>query len=349
MMKIAIIILMIELSLLLFSFGCMVCVRLVRNWQEKETIHRRKLLKELLANSIQKHEVLHLDQINPRLLRYQDLLATVETFDRLFLDSIWQETKQHLIDTYLGKKALLFAQSSSWRDRQLGLRCIALNPKQLMNKQVVVPLLNDSKFIVRILAASSMIHAEQKDLLLAVLKRMIQEPEMGRYAYRDLLINSEEITFQWMEEIANEETDPALIASCLDVLSTKITHNLLPLAIKHLGSSDLACRLAAIKILSSIPGDESKKYLSQMLCEKNGKIRAEAAQGLGKILALSSIPDLSIALQDSEWFVRLQAATALKSMGKEGRAALYRQDPQQNLDAYEIAQYILAIPEIGSR
>lgn len=343
-MTILALILTIEFSILLLCLASMLFVRCWRNWQEGQTIQRRKLLKQLFSNAIVKKEVLYIDQIDPKLLRYQDLLAVVETFDRFFLDSIWQETKQQLIDAYLGKKAQLFAQSLSWRDRQLGLRCIALNPKKLMNKQVVAPLLNDSKFIIRILAASSMIHAEQKDLLVAVLKRMVQEAPMGRYAYRDLLINGGDTIFQWIEEIATQEKDLELIAICLDVLSTKISCNLLPLAIKYITSIDLTCQLAAVEIFSTRPSDESKKYLTQFLLDKNWKIRAAAAKGLGQIHAISTIPELSLLLQDEEWFVRLQAATALKSMGKEGISALYRQNREHNAEAYEIAKYILALP-----
>lgn len=343
-MRITLIVLTIEFALLFLCFGGLLGVRLTRNWQARQTARRRKALQQLFADAMQKQEILRIDQIAPSLLNYQDLLTTVETFDRFFLDSIWQETKQRLIDAYLAKKARLLVQSARWRDRLLGLRCIALNPKQLLDERTVAPLLNDKKFIVRILAASSMVRTEQKELLLPVLKRMVQEPPIGRYAYRDLLINGGEHIFQWIEEIADQETDPPLVAASLDVLAARISHNLLPLAIKHIYSPDLACRLAAIKIFASIPSHESTRHLTQLLLDENWQIRAAAAQGLGKILALSSIPELSRALQDSEWSVRLQAASALKAMGKEGIAALYRQDAQQHPAAYEIAKYILAIP-----
>lgn len=343
-MKITIFILTIEICALLFCFGFMIFVRCYRNWQYRQTIQRRAALQQMFVQAIQKKQILSIDRINRRLRHYDDLLATVENFDRWFLDTTWQETKKLLIKGYLGKKALTLARSCWWTKRQLGLRCIALDPKQLMNKQVVAPLLNDSKYLVRILAAAAMVQSEQKDLLLAVLKRMVQEPTMGRYAYRDFLINSGETNFRWIEEIANEEKDQGIIAICLEVLSSKTSHNLLPLAAKHINSPNLACRLAAMKIFSSIPGQESKEYLTRCLFDGNEEIRAEAARGLGQILAISSIPELTLTLRDPIWFVRLQAAIALKAMGKEGREALYRQNPQQNVEASDIAKYILNLP-----
>lgn len=337
-------ILKIEAIVLFTCFASMIIVRLFRNWQQWKSTRNRKKMEDIITESIMKNTPLHIDQIASADLNYKDLLVTVETFDRFFLDPIWQEIRQNLIDEYLGKKGKMLIQSSNWRDRVYGLRCIRLDPKSLLDKKIVTPLLKDSKFIVRVLAASSMIHAEEKDQLLEVLKQMSNESSMARYPYRDFLINSREITFKWIEEIANDEKNPALIAICLEILSSKITHNLLPLAIKHINSPDSTCRLAAIKIISSIPGNESEKHLIMSLADINWEIRAEAASGLGRILAIPSIPELSLTLQDPEWFVRLNAAQALKMMGSEGRAALYNQNLKLNPQAYEVATYILGIP-----
>lgn len=344
-MEIALVILVIEVVVLVICFLCMISARFFRDWKERNTLRKRKLLKDLFANAIQRREVLHISQINRDLLNYEDLLATVETFDRFFLDSVWQKTRVHLIDSYLGKKAQSLVRSGPWKNRLLGLRCIALEPKQLLKKRVIMPLLEDPKFIIRILAATAMIRTEQKDLLLPVLKRMVRESSMGSYAYRDLLINGGEKIFNWIEEVANHEKDPKIVAACLDVLSTKVSgRNLLFLAIKQIQSADSDCRLAAIKVFTNIPNEESKAYLIKSLSDSDWKIRAEAARGLGQIFAFSSIPQLAKALQDREWLVRLQAATALKSMGKDGREVLYRQSPSQSAEAFEIAKYILALP-----
>ncbi len=343
-MDLLVTILIIELLVLLFCFASMVFVRFSRNFWEKQTNKHRKELKEIFVRSIEKQQVLTIEEIPSRLIHYEDILSVLETFDRYFLDSIWLETKKCIIEGFLAKKAASYTKSSNWRKRQLGLRCIALNPKHLIGNQNIVPFLNDSKFIIRILAASVLIHAEQKDLLLAVLKRMVQEAPMARYAYRDLLINGSYTTFQWMEEIADEEKDSKIIAACLGILSTKMRHNLLPLAIKQIRSTDLFCRLASIEIFSKTPSIASQKYLIESLSDINPQIRSQAALGLGLIHALPSIANLSLALQDTEWNVRLQAANALKSMGKEGKEELYKQSQAQNAQAFEIAKYILSLP-----
>lgn len=342
-MEIIITILIIELFVLLFCFGSMIVVRCLRNFGQHQSNRRRKELRDMLACSIEKKEPLTIEAIPSRLRHYEDVLSTVETFERYFVDTTWQETKKRMIEGLLAKKALSYIKSSKWKQRQLGLRCIALNPKQLIENQTIISCLNDSKFIIRILAASVLIHAEQKKLLLTVVKRMVQESPMARYAYRDLLINSNHLTFQWLEEIANEEKNPQIIAVCLDILSTKISHNLLPLAIEQIHSTDLSCKLSAIEIFSKTPSTVSQKYLAKSLCDENAQIRSQAALGLGLIRDLSSIKILSIALQDPVWEVRLQAANALKAMGKEGREELYKQTLEQNERAFEIAKYILSL------
>lgn len=333
----------IEIALLLLCLGSMLCVRWFRNWRQWLSNRQRKKLEQIFTDAILNQQILHIDHIAYSLRNYKNLLLVIEMFDRDFLDTVWLETKKNLIEEYLIQRAEKLIQSSRWRKRQFGLRCYNMDPKRAIKKDVIGHLLNDDHYIIRILAATIMVHAEQKELLLAVLHRMIKESVMARYSYRDLLINSGELIFDWLEEIASQESNLELVAICLDILSKKISHNLIPLAIKSIDSANFTCRFAAIEIFSNIPGDESIKYLTASLSDENKEIRALAAQGLGRIFAISAIPQLSLALQDPEWFVRLQAAHALKLMGEEGWAALYQQNKEQSPAAYEIARYILAI------
>lgn len=343
-MKIAISILLIELLVLSVCFGAMIFSRIWKNIQERRTVIRRKNLKKLLTHAMQKQEILRLEQIPSSLLHYPDVLAVVEEFDRLFLDVIWKEIKTYLIENYLKEKSLISVKSFRWRKQLLGLRGIALSPKQLMNKKIVPPFLNSHRFLLRILAASAMVHSEEESLVAAVLKRMAQEPPLARFAYRDLLINSGEFVFHLLEKIAHQENHPEVIAICLDILSTRISRNPLPLAMKYIESPYPICRLASIKLFSKTPGSTSEKYLIRSLSDKESKNRAEAAQGLGSIYAFSSIPALTSVLKDPDWKVRFYAANALKGMGQEGRKILHKQTPQNNVEAYEIAKYVLELP-----
>ena len=120
------------------------------------------MLKQLFTQAIQNKYILHIKDIDSNLLHYQDLLAVVETFDRIFLDSIWLATKRNFINEYLKEKGDRLLLSSNWKHNLLGLRCIGLDPKRLVSENTILPLLNHPKYTVRLLAGSAMVRAEKK-------------------------------------------------------------------------------------------------------------------------------------------------------------------------------------------
>lgn len=337
-------ILMIQIVILILIFLAIALIRLWKYMRASREKQHADLIKRLISASIQKKQILEVSSIPKGLRHLSDLLPILEIYDHDFSDFIWQQTKNQLIDQVLLKEAKVFMLSRDWVKRQMGLRCIALDPERLIDETQVMPLLNDPKFLVRIVAASCLIRSKRPHLLLPTIQRMAKESTMARYPYRDCLINSGAETFVCLAQLAAQETDPELIAICLDVLSTKISHNLSQLAIKHVTSQNIPCRLASIKILSKIASPDSQKWLISSLEDPEWEIRAEGAKALGKILAFKSIPQLNLLLNDKEWFVRLQAALALKAMGIQGRQVLNVQEQQKNPEAYEIANYVLALP-----
>ena len=337
------IILYIELAVLAVCFLIMLLIRLNRSIKDRRRDTSQGKLTEILVKTMEAHKTIDVAELEPRLREYLVLLPIVEKFERYFLDPQWQESKKILIDKLLLKKAKSLMTSRRYEKRQYGLRCIALDPKRLMDEELVVPLLNDPEYLVRIFAASCMIRAERKSLIFPVLKQMTRESPMARYPYRDHLLHTDGIIFQWIEEILVHEEDPAIIAICLDVLTTKISSNLKRYIIKFIDLPDLNIRLSIIKILANIPDASSQKYLAEFLKDDRPEVRAEAACKIGDMRAQDSIEALLPLLSDTQWLVRFQAALALKKMGTKGMSLLYQQG-ENNKEAHEIARYVLAIP-----
>lgn len=332
------------LILLLICIALMFYVRLSRHLEEKGRAERRKKIADIFTKTLQKNEVIEIGQIPTACRRFEDVLPVVETFDRTYSDPNWQASRKQLLEHYLLPEARRTLHSHIWQKRQLALRAIALDPHELVNEADVLHLLNDSHYLVRIVAASCLIKSEKEHLLLPVIERMGQESPMARYPYRDLLMSSPAQTYDWLKEIALNSDDPEVLKVCLDILATRISPNLLPVIEKELDSPDLACRATCIKMLGNLPTPRLREYLESCLDDNDWQIRAEAAESLGKNHALASIPKLALLLNDEEWLVRLKAAVALKSMGKEGWAVLYEQDKEKDPEAYEIAEYVRALP-----
>lgn len=320
----------------------MMFVRLYKYLDERKTENIRKLLVRIITESIHTHKDIVLEEIPTKLKNYRDVLFTVENFDRYLVDPVWQKTKKKIIDGYLLPGALPHIESHSWQDRQMALRCYALDPKRLVEDSLVLPMLDDEHFLVRIVAALCLIRSVRREVVLPVIKQMVKESAAAQYPYRDLLIKGDGPIFEWLGDIVATEKDQVVVAACLDVLSTKIHKDLLPLAMKHITSPNEKCRLAALKIVSRIPGKETSYTLCKALQDPYWEVRAYAASSLGRHIDKSHIPPLVCALNDQEWFVRLKAAEALKHMGQEGRDELYKQSSANNPEAHEIAQYILS-------
>lgn len=173
---------------------------------------------------------------------------------------------------------------------------------------------------------------------------MSTEAPLSRFSYRDALMQVDTEKFLWIEEVLKKETDPKISAICLDLLSTRITRNLLPLFTPFVLGKNRECRLLAIQALGNIPDQESITLLLSCLSDPDSEIRGESVKSLAKLSAYSAIPEIAPLLNDNEWWVRLQAAMALKKLGTEGRSVLTTINAEQEPKAFEIARYVLALP-----
>jgi HEAT repeat protein len=74
-------------------------------------------------------------------------------------------------------------------------------------------------------------------------------------------------------------------------------------------------------------------------------VRAMAAKALGRIHFQAAVPVLAMAVRDPEWWVRANAAEALRQMGEPGIAAL--EALLDDSDNYARQQAVLMLQEAG--
>lgn len=306
------------------------------------TAYREELRKKLLFY-LSNQEEFKIEALSGIPYSEEDLLIVLESFDRRFADDKWRAIKHQILTDQRLARARKMTTSRSWIKRNWGIRFLRLAP-HIQDEPIILKLLDDPSSLVRIQAAFCAVKLATQPLIRHLLYRMSKESVLGRYPYRDALVRSDKAIFSLVEEIMLQEKDENLKSICLDILSTHVNENLIPVIEDYLFSKNLNNKVAAIKILANFPRKESIHYLTQFLQNKDWQVRAEAARGLGQLMATTSLPDLAKALNDSIWDVRLEAALALKKMGEEGFIILSRQDPDIHLQAYETAQYVLALP-----
>ena len=87
-------------------------------------------------------------------------------------------------------------------------------------------------------------------------------------------------------------------------------------------SGDFDVRIAALRSIGRLRAGESAGLLLKALGDEAWQARAQAARALGQIHATAAVPALAARLTDPSWWVRRHAAYALRSLGRDGRAAL---------------------------
>lgn len=274
---------------------------------------------------------------------WQDLLLAIESFDRRFSDDTWLKLKASLLTEDVKKEAHHLTKSSNWVNRNIGIRFIRLDTRP-EDESIILKLLDDPSPLVRIPAAESAVQLKSEKAIRKVLERMAQESEFGRFPYRDTLVKGKTTVFNIVEKIFKEEKDKKIKDACLDVLSSHVTQDLFPYLIDYLNSENSNDKILVIKALSNFSSKESIQYLIKSLTDEHWQVRAQAAKGLGHLMEKSSLPPLVQTLQDPIWQVRVEAAHSIKKLGPEGQGILTGQDPDINMEAYQAAQYVLALP-----
>lgn len=336
------IILISEMILILSCLLAIVVYYFLSAYKEKKHRLSQGRLKAIFMDILLEKKKLDSLSLSNQGFILEDLLIVVESFNRCFSDEKWLALKEKVLSPKIMERARRLTKSSNWIKRNRGIRLLSLLPN-LQHESLVISLINDPSPLIRIPAAVYGVQLGTKRVIKTILERIVKESEWGRCPYKDALIHGKLVVYQIIEQIFYEETDEAIKSVCLDVLSTHVNEGLSPLLKNYLHTDNIKDKVSIVKILSRFPNKETFHWLLNFLLDEHWQVRAQAAQGLGFLLEKSSISELSKVLQDPIWQVRLEAALALKQM-KEGYKILSRQDPDIHLEAYQAAQYVLALP-----
>jgi HEAT repeat protein len=277
------------------------------------------------------------------LYSFRDLIEVCETFDQRYRDPNWQKLKRVVFEKHLFEEAKESAYANYWFNRQLAGRAFLLNPK-MAPVEALEHLLSDKRFLVRIAAAICITKTPYKGLFIKVVEAMANESSLSQFPYRDAIIDSDQEKFVWLVELLQTAKIAKITNVCIDLLSTRTIYELPDLVEKYLTSPNKESRLLAIKALGSVPSEKSMQLLVKHLEDSDWEMRAESLIGLRKLHVQSAAREIEPLLGDPSWWVRQQAAMTLKSFGEEGQAILRSQSQEKKPLAYEISQYILALP-----
>ncbi len=329
-----------EILIVLFLVLLIPFHRLILHYKKTSREAARKKISEMIIDCLQHKKISAIDESLKKYTSTTTLLATVEAFDRRISEAEWTELKNKIVTVYLLPTARKKATSSSWFKRNFAARCFALTPLK-EDESLIFKLISDPVFLVRSVAAIAILNLENKEGIFKIIKQMSCEKGYARYYYRDLLLQGPTNITNFVKEIAESETDPAIHLACLELLTDK-SIVIIPHYIKDdLESTNDSIRLQAAKIVARNPQKDTVSILTKCLGDSNSEIRAEATRGFHYFPTNEVFETLQQILSDPVWVVRLQAAKTLKKMGQKGLNILKNQDSLVNKIAYDVAQTVL--------
>lgn len=120
--------------------------------------------------------------------------------------------------------------------------------------------------------------------------------------------------------------------------------------LRHLlGHATANVRLNAVRSLASIGEHSVSAEIAGLAEDPSWEVRSSVMQALGRLQARDRIPLLLHGLSDQEWWVRFNAAEALRSLGEPGISAL-RDASEHHADTYgrDMSRQILQQHEIDN-
>lgn len=338
--NILIYILIFELFLLAILVIALYLKKNYNSFQQRSIVEGKRNISKLINDCLLQKKKISDVQLD-RLFSTEIILSVLESYNRRLKDEVWEKLKQTIAEQYLLPYARSSFNSIFWTKRNFSSRCFALSPS-LQDEQKILPLIEDSVFLVRSHAAHAIARMGTYKGIKKIILHMSTETGYAYFFYRDILLQEGSVAlFNEVEKIAIKSENPSVESACLDLLSSKSMTLSNTLLNKYIYSFNEKLRLQCIKVYAQNPQHDSPEILLKCIDDPLAEIRAQAAYGLGYFLSAESLEKLERALSDTSWNVRLQAAWSLKRMGKKGLAILNKQAPEINKKGFDAAQYAL--------
>ncbi len=271
------------------------------------------------------------------------LLEALEEFQRIFLNEQWQDYCAYIFQCHLVVYAKQWSKSRFWIRRNRAARIFLLEPREEQSPYCL-PLLTDSSFYIRSLAAFWAMRVGTLSTIQAFFEQMAKEKETLHYAYCQAASDISYATYQHIFILYQKTENPMIQCCILQVIGKKITTDHIDLIEKDLYNKTPCVRCFAIKWLAKHYGERVKKHLRQLVYDCTECVRETAIQRLGKEKQIEDLPIFERALSDPCGSVRFAAAQTLRNWGNVGMQILEKQDPIKNKEAYHIARFALTMP-----
>jgi HEAT repeat protein len=268
------------------------------------------------------------------------LLPIINKFDETLHSQNWNKLKAKIGEEILHKLAKKNATHRRWRHRFLAAECFKVYAVR-QDEDFLVKLIKDKFPLVTLSASVTAIKLGTAKLINALIDRMSQERRLTLTMFLMLFENASSEIYHIVSDRLNNERNPFIRTSCYKILQKLPATQKIENFHNDLQTNNLELKLSVLHYISYAQCKDAVLVLKKMLKDKEWEVSSVAVRLLGNLGAVEAISEISNMLENPEWWVRLNAALALKKLGNEGIIVLKTQNPDKDRYAYEVAQHVL--------
>lgn len=268
------------------------------------------------------------------------LLPIIRKFDETMNNENWRELKEKIDKEILHGIARKAAFSKRWPCRFLAAESFKLYVEN-QDQEIIIKLINDKYPLVTLSAGATAIKLLNPKPINALIDRMSTERRLAITMFLVLFENANSKIINIIFDRLNNDSNPYIRASGYKILQKLSITEKFENFQKDLESTNIELKLSALRYIAYSKNDKAVSILTNMLNNQEWEVRSASVQLLSNLSAAGAIDKIAILLRDPTWWVRLNAAFALKNLGSEGMNVLKLQNPVNDKYAYEAAQYVL--------
>lgn len=250
------------------------------------------------------------------------LLSVVDVLDVRKHNDHWMSFRASFVKSILFPMAVDYATDCHWQNRLYAIRTFGLL-RDKSNHHYIEVLVNDRIPLVAIYAGKVALINHSEVAIHSLINRIGHE----RWGAQLIDLHSFDVyppeSKPYFTKKLLSATEPRIRAACYKILS-RYQPSPLDWDVKpDVFSADLELKIAALKFVTHEDSAVAIPCLIDTLkIEKDKRVRLVAVHCLGLLKTTKAIPVLTDCLADENWWIKVSAAEALKTLGPKGVAVL---------------------------
>lgn len=311
-----------------------------------QTLKRKKaiaqtttLFKTCLENSGFRIKKFHQTYFDIRVFAFEQFLKKYAEHPNL------DNAKNQLLKNILLPLAREHVSSRRWSYRFFAGKVFNYGGITVEDSKHILTLIKDPVPLVHIEAVTAGANNPTQAIIDAIIDQMSGMRRKSHAIYIHAFETSHANSLAFIHNRIQRDHDAFVRATCYKLLSLFDEPVTVSAINNDIESDNIELSIAAIHYKTDAEKDAVVPYFCQLLGKRAIQWPRKVAliQSLGELKAESAIHALEEALLHEAWWVRFNAALALKALGEPGINCLMQVTPQRDKFAYEAAQHVLQL------